>query len=108
AIELARSAAETSAGGGADATAAALLELAERLAERQREADLRIAEIGVELVEPGDRVLTHCNTGPLATGGAGTAGGVIAAASDAPSRPMALQPRTSRSTSRRRSSLRRS
>jgi len=83
AIELARSVAETSADGGAEATAAALLELAERLAERQRAADLRIAEIGAELVEPGDRVLTHCNTGPLATGGAGTAGGVIAAAWDA-------------------------
>jgi methylthioribose-1-phosphate isomerase len=42
-----------------------------------------MAELGAALLRPGDRVLTHCNTGPLATGGAGTAGGVIAAAWEA-------------------------
>src|SRR5438046_898217 len=49
--------------------APALLELAHRLAEEQRAADTRMAELGAALLEPGDRVLTHCNTGGLATGG---------------------------------------
>ena len=60
-----------------------LLELAESVAAEQLAADGRMAELGAALLEPGDRVLTHCNTGPLATGGAGTAGGVIAAAWEA-------------------------
>jgi methylthioribose-1-phosphate isomerase len=80
AIERAREVARANADGGADAMAGALLELANGLAADQREADRRMAELGAALLEPGDRVLTHCNTGPLATGGAGTAGGVIAAA----------------------------
>ncbi|MBN1696368.1 MAG: S-methyl-5-thioribose-1-phosphate isomerase [Spirochaetales bacterium] len=37
----------------------------------------RIAEHGVRLVGKGDRILTHCNTGFLATGGDGTALAVI-------------------------------
>ena len=35
---------------------------------------------GAALVEQGDRILTHCNTGSLATAGVGTAIGVITAA----------------------------
>lgn len=37
----------------------------------------RMAEYGAELLPQGARVLTHCNTGALATGGYGTALGVI-------------------------------
>lgn len=37
----------------------------------------RIARFGAALLEDGDRVLTHCNTGPLACGGWGTALGAI-------------------------------
>ena len=64
------------AGGGADE----LLTLARRLERAQRDADRRLAEVGVERLGRGDRVLTHCNAGPLATGGHGTAGGVLEAA----------------------------
>lgn len=39
-----------------------------------------IAQAGCELVSPGSRILTHCNTGGLATAGVGTALGVIAQA----------------------------
>jgi methylthioribose-1-phosphate isomerase len=46
----------------------------------QLEADRRLAELGAEHFEQGDRALTHCNTGALATGGYGTAGGVLRAA----------------------------
>jgi methylthioribose-1-phosphate isomerase len=56
------------------------LELARELHQDQREADRRMAELGARLFAPGDRALTHCNTGALATGGLGTAGGVLAAA----------------------------
>jgi len=57
-----------------------LVTLARRLEDTQREADSRIAQEALELFSPGDQVLTHCNAGGLATGGAGTAGGVIEAA----------------------------
>jgi methylthioribose-1-phosphate isomerase len=58
----------------------ALEQFAEDLAADQLDQDRRIGEHGAALLEPGDRVLTHCNTGPLATGGAGTAGCVLATA----------------------------
>jgi methylthioribose-1-phosphate isomerase len=53
---------------------------ARRLHREQEAADRRLAELGAERFERGDRALTHCNTGPLATGGYGTAGGVLRAA----------------------------
>jgi methylthioribose-1-phosphate isomerase len=56
------------------------LALALRLHEEQIEADRRLAELGAGRFEQGDRALTHCNTGALATGGFGTAGGVLRAA----------------------------
>ncbi|MBD0281907.1 MAG: S-methyl-5-thioribose-1-phosphate isomerase [Thermoleophilaceae bacterium] len=57
-----------------------VLREARRLHREQEAADRRLAELGAERFEPGDRALTHCNTGPLATGGYGTAGGVLRAA----------------------------
>jgi methylthioribose-1-phosphate isomerase len=39
----------------------------------------RMADHATGLVEPGSRILTHCNTGGLATGGYGTALGAIRA-----------------------------
>jgi methylthioribose-1-phosphate isomerase len=56
------------------------LAFAEELHREQLEADRRLSELGAERFESGDRALTHCNTGPLATGGYGTAGGVLRAA----------------------------
>ncbi|HEX6652762.1 MAG TPA: S-methyl-5-thioribose-1-phosphate isomerase, partial [Thermoleophilaceae bacterium] len=53
------------------------LEAARRLHQDQRDADRRLAELGVELFREGTRALTHCNTGALATGGIGTACGVL-------------------------------
>tara|TARA_B100000315_G_C14574017_1_gene587032 strand:+ start:1783 stop:2820 length:1038 start_codon:yes stop_codon:yes gene_type:complete len=37
----------------------------------------KMAEVGVKLIKKGDRILTHCNTGFLATSGEGTALAVI-------------------------------
>jgi methylthioribose-1-phosphate isomerase len=48
--------------------------------DEQMAIDTRIAEAGVSLLEGAGAVLTHCNTGALATGGQGTALAVIAAA----------------------------
>ncbi len=53
---------------------------AKRLHREQLETDRRLAELGAERFDEGDRALTHCNTGALATGGFGTAGGVLRAA----------------------------
>ncbi|ELY4663843.1 S-methyl-5-thioribose-1-phosphate isomerase [Cronobacter muytjensii] len=51
-----------------------------RLVQEDRELCERIARAGSALVTPGSRLLTHCNTGGLATAGVGTALGVIARA----------------------------
>lgn len=42
-------------------------------------ANRRMGKLGAGLIEPGSGVLTHCNTGSLATAGFGTALGVIRA-----------------------------
>ena len=42
-------------------------------------ANRRMGALGAAMIEPGSRVLTHCNTGSLATAGFGTALGVIRA-----------------------------
>jgi methylthioribose-1-phosphate isomerase len=42
-------------------------------------ANRRMGTLGAELIEPGSGVMTHCNTGSLATAGFGTALGVIRA-----------------------------
>ena len=43
----------------------------------QMQADRTISVLGASLIKPGSTILTHCNTGPLATAGYGTALGVI-------------------------------
>ncbi len=53
--------------------AAALLEEARRIHEEDRAVCRAMGEAGARLLPDGARVLTHCNTGFLATGGEGTA-----------------------------------
>ena len=43
----------------------------------EAEATLKLSKLGAELIKDGSSILTHCNTGPLATAGYGTALGVI-------------------------------
>ena len=62
---------------GREAVLAALTEWAVALHEADLESCRRIGDFGAELFAEGDRVLTHCNAGALATGGYGTAVGVI-------------------------------
>ena len=65
----------------AETLAAALLHAAQTIHDEDRELCLAIGQHGARVLPAGD-VLTHCNTGALATGGAGTALAVITAAWD--------------------------
>ncbi|MET4567973.1 S-methyl-5-thioribose-1-phosphate isomerase [Rhodanobacter soli] len=62
---------------GADADA--LLREAQAIQDEDLAANRRMGELGAALIAPGSGVLTHCNTGSLATAGYGTALGVIRA-----------------------------
>ncbi len=58
----------------------ALLELACGIHEQDIQANRTMGELGAGFITTGCGVLTHCNTGSLATGGYGTALGVIRSA----------------------------
>ncbi len=71
---------------GASDRATVVLALAQRAREIHRSdvaANRRMGQWGAERVPDGATVLTHCNAGALATGGYGTALGVVRAARDA-------------------------
>src|SRR5581483_8434905 len=63
----------------AGADARALANEAQNIQDEDLAANRRMGELGATLIEPGSAVLTHCNTGSLATAGYGTALGVIRA-----------------------------
>jgi methylthioribose-1-phosphate isomerase len=65
---------------GPEAVTAALLAWAGELHAEDVRINRRIGEHGAPLFAKGSRVLTHCNTGSLATAGYGTALGVIQSA----------------------------
>ncbi|MFZ5637193.1 MAG: S-methyl-5-thioribose-1-phosphate isomerase [Pseudomonadota bacterium] len=56
-----------------------LLREAQAIASEDLAANHRMGRLGAQLIANGSGVLTHCNTGSLATGGFGTALGVIRA-----------------------------
>jgi len=74
--ELALAAEKNGAGGIANIKSA-LIEEAKRVHQERRDADERIGRFGAELMPQSGRVMTQCNAGALATGGIGTALGVI-------------------------------
>jgi methylthioribose-1-phosphate isomerase len=55
----------------------ALVTEAKKIHKEEAEATARISRYGARLIKDGLTVLTHCNTGPLATSGYGTALGII-------------------------------
>jgi len=55
----------------------ALVDEAVKIHSEQLEADQKLSQFGAGLIKDGFTILTHCNTGALATGGYGTALGVI-------------------------------
>ena len=62
------------------ASADALLAEAKRIHEEDLAQNLKMGELGAALLPKHAKVMTHCNTGALATGGHGTALGVIRSA----------------------------
>ncbi|MGA8142425.1 MAG: S-methyl-5-thioribose-1-phosphate isomerase [Candidatus Acidiferrales bacterium] len=73
---------------------AALVEEAQKVHEERREADRRIGKFGAELLGKSGRVMTQCNAGALATGGIGTALGVVRMAVEGGYRIEVLVPET--------------
>ncbi len=59
-----------------------LINEAKRIHEEEITATKKLSQLGAELIKDGFTLLTHCNAGPLATAGYGTALGVIKAAKD--------------------------
>ncbi len=67
---------ETFSGSAADLRST-LVDEASRMADEDVEINRRMAEYGAELIDDGDTIIHHCNTGALATVDWGTALGVI-------------------------------
>lgn len=63
----------------AGADTAALEREAQLIQDEDLAANRHMGELGAALIAPGSAVMTHCNTGSLATSGYGTALGVIRA-----------------------------
>lgn len=68
--------------GAPDAVLEALQAEAQAIWDEDRAMCRAIAEAGQALMRPGTRVVTHCNTGALATGGIGTALGIVLLAAE--------------------------
>jgi len=58
-------------------TKRALIDEAVKIHSEEVEATRKLSQLGAELIQDGFSILTHCNAGPLATTGYGTALGVI-------------------------------
>jgi methylthioribose-1-phosphate isomerase len=58
----------------------ALTQKAQAILDEDIAANQKMGEYGAELVPKGGKILTHCNAGALATGGYGTALGVVRSA----------------------------
>ncbi len=64
----------------AQSLVSALFTRAEQIHQQDIDNNIAMGRHGAGLIKPGSSVLTHCNAGALATGGYGTALGVIRAA----------------------------
>lgn len=84
---LGRARREAAGGAGPDALAAALAEEAAAIHQEDVAMNRRLGRLGADLMPEGARILTHCNTGALATGGYGTALGVVRAAREQGKQP---------------------
>ena len=80
ALDRGRKVFDSAADQGREEATRALLEWVHQMHADDIEANRRIGAFGAELFSAEDRVLTHCNTGALATAGYGTALGVVQSA----------------------------
>lgn len=92
-LELASSVQDDGAQGVAGIKAA-LVDEARKFHQERREADERIGRFGAELLPKAGRIMTQCNAGALATGGIGSALGVIRMAVETGHRLEVLVPET--------------
>jgi methylthioribose-1-phosphate isomerase len=83
AVERMRQVAETTRNRGVDALKRRLIEEAKRILKEDIAINQAMGRRGQRLLKNGFRVLTHCNAGALATGGYGTALGIVRAAVEA-------------------------
>jgi len=65
------------AGESVEGTKQALVDEATKIHAEEMAAEVKMSQFGADFIEDGFSVLTHCNTGALATGGYGTALGII-------------------------------
>ena len=72
-----RRAYEEASRGGVDRVVNSVLEEALKIYVEDIKTNVEIGRVGSKLVEDGQAILTHCNTGALATAGFGTALGVV-------------------------------
>ena len=87
-------AAEKNGADGISGIRSGLVAEAEKVHEERRAADEQIGRFGAELMPQSGRVMTQCNAGALATGGIGTALGVIRVAVDTGHKIEVLVPET--------------
>jgi len=92
--ELAAESANANGSASLDRIRTALVEEAQKVHEERRAADRRIGEFGAALLPKSGRVMTQCNAGALATGGIGTALGVIRVAVETGSQLEIMVPET--------------
>jgi methylthioribose-1-phosphate isomerase len=77
ALDSVMAAAQEAASGSPEGVRHAVLEAARRIERENEAANLSMGRHGATLLQDGMNVLTHCNAGPLAACGIGTALGVI-------------------------------
>lgn len=83
AVDRILAAVEQAKGKGVDALIDAIAGEARKVFDDEVESCRRISEYGEKLIADGSSVLTHCNAGAIATGGLGTALGMVTLASRA-------------------------
>ena len=79
-LTVARRAADGAASPDAAGVAERLRQEADTIAAEDRAANEAIGRLGETLIRPGERIMTYCHTGGLATAGYGTAFGILRAA----------------------------
>jgi methylthioribose-1-phosphate isomerase len=73
---------KSTSGGNVDEIKDSLVNEAKQIHREEIAATTQLSQMGAELIKDGFNLLTHCNAGPLATAGYGTALGVIKAAKE--------------------------
>ena len=93
-FEMAASDAGRNGAGGIEKIRQVMIAEAQQIHQERRDADEVIGRFGAEFMPQSGRVMTQCNAGALATGGIGTALGVIRIAADSGKKIEVIVPET--------------